>query len=149
MNNNQKILKEIHCRYNFYISVSAHLSHLYVGYVDQNNYINSKVLDLFLTFLYKINFPNPEKTQEYIYNKIEQNLDNKVKLNNLFQKFKKTVKQCKYPDYREDKNWRNFMDDWDRQKERLSFDWEQWDKNRKKHPNLYQGFKLAIERNNT
>ena len=149
MNNNQIILKEIHCRYNFYISVSAHLSHLYVGYVDKNNYIDSKVVDLFLIFLHKINFPNPEKTQEYVYNKIEQNLDNKIELNNLFQKFKQTVKQCEYPDYRNNKDWRNFMDDWDKQKERLPFDWEQWDKKRKQNPNLYQGFKSAIERNNT
>jgi hypothetical protein len=137
MSNNQKILKEIHCRYNFYISTQAHLSNLYVGYVNKDNQIDSRVVDLFLTFLYKINFPNPEKTQEYLYNQIEKHINNKEKLNILFIRFKNKVKECKFSDYRDNKDWRKFMDNWDIRKQRPQFNWEQWDKIRKKHSNLF------------
>ncbi len=138
----QKILKEIHCRYNFYISTQAYLSNLYTGYVKDNK-INPGIVDLFLLFLNKINFPNPEKTQTYIYEQIEKNIDNNIELNNLFQRFKKKVKDCKYPDYRDDKNWRNFID--------KKFDWNRWDRQRKNNPRLFnrKDFNSAIERDNT
>ena len=151
MTNNQQILKEIHCRYNFYISTKAYLSNLYVGYVDNHNNIDSKVVDLFLTFLDKINFPNPEKTQEYLYNQIEQNINDKAKLNSLFIRFKDKVKKCNFSDYRNNKDWRNFMDNYDQQKERFTFNWEQWDTIKKSYPNLFNKKILAqaIEKNIT
>jgi hypothetical protein len=127
MNIEQKILYQIHCRYNFYISIKAHLSHLYTGYVNENNLISPKVVDLFLNFLHKINFPNPEKSQEYIYNQIEKNIDDPIKLNETLQRFKKKVKECKYSDYRDDKQWRQFMDEWDIKQQRPPFNWEKWD----------------------
>lgn len=132
MDTEQKILYQIHCRYNFYISIKAHLSYLYTGYVDENNLISPQIVDLFLNFLHKINFPNPEKSQEYIYNQIEKNIDHPIKLNETLQRFKKKVKECKYLDYRDNKEWRQFIDEWDIKQNRSSFNWEKWNNQKNK-----------------
>lgn len=91
MDTEQKILYQIHCRYNYYLSVKFKLSEMYCGHMLNKKQINPDVIDLFLEMLKKINFPNPEKTQEYIYDFVSENIDNDEELSKMLQRFKKKL----------------------------------------------------------
>lgn len=115
MNEEQKILREIHGRYNLLISSEFQLSNFYYGYVNADNTIKPDIVDLLLVLLQKIDYPEAEKIQNYIYDKVSQNINNQDNLNLIFSKFKSKILSMKKKI--DNPELKNFMRKWDNFKE--------------------------------
>jgi len=115
MSEEQKILREIHGRYNLLISSEFQLSNFYYGYVNADNTIKPDIVDLLLVLLEQIEYPEAEKVQNYIYDKVIQNINNQDNLNLLFSKFKEKILLKKRKIYNPE--LKSFIKKWDNFKE--------------------------------
>ena len=115
MSEEQKILREIHGRYNLLISSEFQLSNFYYGYVNADNTIKPDIVDLLLVLLEQIEYPEAEKVQNYIYDKVIQNINNQDNLNLLFSKFKEKILLKKRKIYNPE--LKSFIKKWDTFKE--------------------------------
>lgn len=120
-----KILYQVHCRYNYALSNRLRASHLYCGYVKKNN-IEPEVMDLFGQLLKIAGYENPEDTQNKIYDYIANNIEHEDKLNILFNKFKQGLDSRKISPLPVSSEWKKNIDKVDKKLGRKKFNWTRY-----------------------
>ena len=118
-----KILYQIHCRYNYALSNKLKASHLYCGYVKKND-IEPEAMDLFGELLKLAGYDNPEETQNKIYDYITKNIDDDEKLNILFSKFEVALKNRDVKQLPISDEWKNLINKIDQRIGRSKFNWK-------------------------
>ena len=120
-----KILYQIHTRYNYTLSIKLRASHLYCGYVKKN-VIEPEAMDLFGELLKLAGYDNPDETQNKIYDYIANNIHNEDKLNILFNKFKEGLNARNGSILPISSEWKESIDKVDRTIGRSQFNWKRY-----------------------